>query len=81
MSHQFLITVPKITALLDKPVSAVFTIAKNFTSSGKKKLKLFIKKTQANILGVFMYHFVDAMPLIGTVSFIHSKWCQQYQQH
>jgi len=39
MSHQFLITVPKITALLDKLVSAVFAIAKNFISSGRKKAR------------------------------------------
>lgn len=79
--HQFLITVPTITALLAKLVSAVFTTAQEFIWSGRKKAhKLFIKKTEANILGIFIHHFVDAMPLIDTISVIHFKWCQQCKQ-
>lgn len=81
MSHHFLITVPTITALPDKLVSAVFTTLRTSYQVGERKLRLFIKKTEANILGVFIYHFVDAVPLIGTVSVIHSKWCQQCQHY
>jgi hypothetical protein len=74
MSYQFLITVPTITALPAELVCAVFTTAQEFIPSGRKKAhKLFIEKTEASILGIFIYHFVDDMPLIGTVSVLHVK--------
>lgn len=59
MSHQFLITVPTITDLPDKLISAVFTPTQDFLSSGRMKShKLFINKTEANILGECMYIYI-----------------------